>query len=210
MSNLDKEQQAGPAGGGVDYRRRTAAQCLTCGPQGRLTRVPVVVREAGEVMRIRGQAYGPGGLVPVRARALRVSGLGRMLAAPRRSPATAMPAVVVAGVCLFLLAGVASTAPGGGFVIAGFAVLLGLVIGLVSLLRRRETTCAREVGRARWLWNRCWYCDRCGLVSLLAPAVVPRLIPARSLSTELRLLAGRLQWRATAPSRRVHISEESR
>ena len=83
------------------------------------------------------------------------------------------------------------------------------VVGLLSVLRRRVTVGARDVSRARWLWQHCWYCHRCGLVSLLTPAVVPQLLPARRLSSELLGLAGRLQWRPTAPSVHGHMPKKS-
>ncbi|MCU7730960.1 hypothetical protein ODJ79_45215 [Actinoplanes sp. KI2] len=93
--------------------------------------------------------------------------------------------------------------------IAGSVVGLGLIVGLLSVLRRRATTSARDVSRARWLWRHCWYCQRCGLVSLLTPAVAPQLLLAHRLSSELLVLAGRLPWRPTAHGRRAHLPNET-
>lgn len=180
-------------------------ECLRCGPAGELSRVAAVYREGREVVQIHGQAFGLDGssVVPVRARATRVSGVAQMLAPPRRPLSAAVPAVLLGASILFLMVVAATALSTDGGSAAWPAAVLPLVIGALSggsiwARRRSASTTARNVGRARWLWDRCWYCRRCGSVSLLVPAVVSRLLPAHGLAASLLDVAGRLQWRPTS------------
>lgn len=176
-------------------------RCLGCGAVDAARRVAVICRDEREVVRVDGLAvgYSSGVVEPVSARAVRVSARARMLAAPRGPKSVAAPVVVLVGVgmCAVVAAdSVLSTEENWG---AGlFLVLLGVAAAwCVAVLRARRGSGAvtqRDVDKARWLWQRCWYCGRCGMVSVIDPAV-SRLLPARGLATALFQLASELSWR---------------
>jgi hypothetical protein len=182
------------------------ASCLGCGSVGALRRVAVICRDEREIVRVSGLAvgYASGAVSPVSARAVRVSARARMLAAPQRPKSVAIPVVVLVGVstCGVVVAdSVLSTEGNWGAVIV-LALLAALAAGCGSVLRARRGRYAvtrRDVGRARWLWERCWYCGRCGMVSVVDP-VVSRLLPARGLAATLLRLASELAWRPVSES----------
>ncbi|MFB9693167.1 hypothetical protein ACFFRK_08980 [Amorphoplanes digitatis] len=186
--------------------RGPAVQCLRCGQAEFLTRVPVIYRDGRVEVSVRGQAFGTAtGVVPIRARAVRVTPLARMLAPPRRPRSAAVPAISLGVVGFFFLVvlniGVASEGGFGVWPAAMALLVLGALCGAMVWSRRRSTRATgRDVGRARWLWDRCWYCHRCGYVSLLVPTVVSQLLPAADLAASLFETAGRLQWQP-APGR---------
>jgi hypothetical protein len=199
---------AGRCGDAQGVGLSSRVECLRCGPAGELRRVAVVYRDGRDVVRVRGQAFGMdgAGVVPVRARAVRVSELARVLSPPRRPPSVVVPAALLGAAVLFLMvvAGMALTTEGGSAVWPAAVPLL--VIGaacacLVWARRHGSRVSGRDVGRARWLWARCWYCRRCGLVSLVAPSVVSQLLPAAGLAGSLFEVAGRLRWRPTSGGR---------
>lgn len=179
-------------------------ECLSCGPGGELSRVAAVYRDGRDVVQIRGRAFGPDGssVVPMRARATRISRLARVLAPPRR-PSVAVP-IVLLGASVFFLMVVSATAlsADGGSAALPAAVLplaVGAASGSIVWARRRgPSVTGRGVGRARWLWERCWYCRRCGFVSLVVPGVVAQLLPADGLAASLCEVAGRIRWRPTS------------
>jgi hypothetical protein len=177
-------------------------RCLGCGSAVR--RVAVICRDEREIVRVDGLAvgYASGVVEPVSARAVRVSARARMLAAPRGPRSAVVPVAVLAGVgmcAVVAVDSVLSTEQNWG---AGLFLLLLAVVGAwcVAVLRARRGSGAvtrRDVGRARWLWQRCWYCSRCGMVSVIAPGVA-RLLPARGLASALFSVASELSWRPAA------------
>jgi hypothetical protein len=123
-----------------------------------------------------------------------------MLAPPRRPRSVAVPAIGLGVVGFFFLVllniGVTSKDGFGVWPAAMPLLVEGALCGAMVWSRRRSTRATgRDVGRARCLWDRCWYCSRCGYVSLMVPAVVSHLLPAAGLATSLFDAAGRLQWR---------------
>ena len=179
----------------------TLIRCLRCGPEGRLTRVAAVVSSEREVIRVGGDVFGPGGLAPVRARAVRVSSLARFMAPPRRPRSVAAPVLAICVIWLVLATAAGALATTGGVSrIAATAVAVSVFGGViaVSWLRRGSSVAERDTRQARWLWERSWYCDRCGFVSLLAPAVTPQTFEPVTLATALFEIAGRIQWRPTS------------
>jgi hypothetical protein len=181
-----------------------AVRCLSCARTDRLVRVPVLFQQRA-IHEVRGRVPGPYGYsVPVRARAVRTSPLEAALAPPRRRRLSKVPLAVAAilGMCGALnLVAAAASGSLGGFV--GAAVICALAAGAILRIVRRHRAAPSSgvvVGRALWLWRRCWYCGRCGVVSLHTPNV-STMLPAATLATALVGLASRLVWRArTAPS----------
>jgi hypothetical protein len=179
-------------------------RCMGCGAVNGVKRVAVICRDEREIVRVDGLAvgYASGAVLPVSARTVRVSGRARMLAAPRRPKSVAVPVVLLVGVGVCAVVAVDSVLSTEGNWGAGlFLVLLGVAAAwCVAVLRARRVSSAvtqRDVGRARWLWQRCWYCGRCGMVSVIDPAV-SRLLPARGLAAALFRLASELSWRPAA------------
>jgi hypothetical protein len=178
--------------------------CLGCGPVGAVRRVAVVCRDEREIVRVSGEAvgYASGVVSPVSARAVRVSARALVLAAPQRPKSVGVPFVVLVGVgmCWVVVANSVLSAVGNwgaGMVLVGLTVV-AVWCGLVLRVRRGSgAVTRRDVGRARWLWERCWYCGRCGMVSVIDPAV-SRLLPARGLAMTLVGLASELSWRPVA------------
>lgn len=175
------------------------ARCLSCRRADQLVRVVAVVRQERVVHDVRGIASDPfGNPVPVRARAVRTSALAAALAPPRRrrAPMLASAVVVVFGVggVMNMVVAVAA-ADVGGFLGAVVGVSLA-ACGAWWVIRRRKDASASAtlIDRARWLWRRCWYCRRCGVVSLLMPSGSTTL-PAADLGPALVALASRLKWR---------------
>jgi len=175
------------------------AHCLSCGRADQLVRVVAEVRQQRVVHHVRGIACDPfGNPVPVRARAIRTSPLAAALAPPRRrrAPTLAFAVVMFVGMgsVMNMIAALAA-ADVGGFLGAVAGVCLA-ACGAWRVIRRRKdaTASATLINRARWLWQRCWYCRRCGVVSLLMPSGSTTL-PAADLAPALVALASRLRWR---------------
>jgi hypothetical protein len=182
----------------------SAVLCLRCGPGGRVTRVATIFRGERDVVRVRGMAVGAqvGGVLPVTARAVRVSALARALAPPRRPRSAVVPAVLLGAVGLFgvVVAEVSLAAEGdsGAGPVAVMLAVAAVVCGALVWSRRHNHGVARrDVDRARWLWERCWYCRRCGSVSLLAPTV-SRELPADGLAAAVLDMARQLRWWPTS------------
>lgn len=200
MANMNGRKWQPASGADAADPRGRPVQCLHCGPPGRLTRVPVLVRDARDAVRVRGEIYGPGGLLPLDAQAVRTTAIGRTLAAPRRPASTTAPIMAAGMACLFALACLDSTSlPSGILTTAGSMIILGLVASLIRTHRRRRATATRDADRAQWLWQRCWYCHRCGHVSLLAPTVATQLIPVNRLVPALLELSRQLTWQPKTP-----------
>jgi hypothetical protein len=179
-------------------------RCLGCESVAAVRRVAVICRDERETVRVDGLAvgYGSGAVSPVSVRAVRVTARARMLAAPRGPKSVAVPVVVLAGVGVCAVVAADSVLRTDGNWGAGLFLLLlaAVAVWCVAVLRARRSSGAatrRDVGRARWLWQRCWYCGRCGMVSVIDPAV-SRLLPARGLAAALLRLASELSWRAAS------------
>jgi hypothetical protein len=128
---------------------------------------------------------------------VQTSRLAAALAPPRRRRFAKVPIAVVVFlvICgaLNLIAAAASGSLGG---LVGAALMCALAVGVtLRVVPRRRAAPGLSVDRARWLWRRCWYCGRCGVVSLHTPGV-SMLLPAADLATALLDLASRLVWRA--------------
>ncbi|MCU7730714.1 hypothetical protein ODJ79_43955 [Actinoplanes sp. KI2] len=170
-----------------------ALRCLGCPSTDALIRVEALTRQQRTVAEVRGRAPGPFGYpVPVRARIVHHTALAAALAPPRRPRSATAPAIVlgVAGPAAALNLAVAVQS-GGAQGIAGVIIMGLLAAGSGWLLRARRAAAARtgpQVRTARWLWRHCWYCRRCGAVSLLAPALRAAL-PAPNLAATLLTLA---------------------
>lgn len=120
-----------------------------------MTRVPVIYRDGRVEVSVRGQAFGTAtGVVPIRARAVRVTPLARMLAPPRRPRSAAVPAISLGVVGFFFLVvlniGVASEGGFGVWPAAMALLVLGALCGAMVWSRRRSTraTAGMSVGRA--------------------------------------------------------------
>jgi hypothetical protein len=83
---------------------------------------------------------------------------------------------------------------GTGALAGCLAVVFGVCAVLALWWRREAARRAQLVDRARYLWRRCWYCRRCGVVSVFT-AVGSRVLAAGSLAAGLMDLAGQLNWR---------------
>ena len=174
-----------------------APRCLGCSTTDRLARVEAVVREEGTATVMRGRVPGPfGSPVPLRARTVQTGPLAAALAPPRMPRSITVPAVVagVAGLAtaVNLLVAVESSS---ALAIAGVIIMGLLAAGAARVLHSRRATAATASSRARkatWLWRRCWYCHRCGTVSLLAP-VLTAALPASQLAADLVALAVRME-----------------
>ena len=175
-----------PRPGRVDVLR-----CLGCRTTDRLIRVEAVVQQQRTATVVRGRVAGPfGGPMPLRARTIHTTRLAVALAPPRRPRSITGPTIVlgVAGLttAVNLLVAVGS---GDGSAIAGVIVMGSLAAGAARVLHVRRTAAAWPRGRrAMWLWRRCWYCQRCGTVSLLTPALNAAL-PATHLAADLLAVA---------------------
>jgi hypothetical protein len=182
--------------------RESASACLKCG-SGELRRVEVVYREGRAVAEFRGMAMGTSEVLPVRVRGVRMTALARELAPPRRPPSMVLPAVALSVIGLFaavLFLTLFEEGSGGSW--PGLVLLVVLAIPFGMLLRSRSklanTVTPRDVDRANWLWRRCWFCRRCGSVSLVAPGhAIP--LPHCRLASSLVAVARRMQWRRPAP-----------
>ena len=173
-----------------------ALRCLGCAATDRLVRVEVVVREQRTVTVVRGRVPGPfGSPVPLRARIVHAGPSAAALARPPMPRSTTGPAIVlgVAGLAaaLNLMAAVES---GGAQAITGVIIMGSLAAGAARVLHSRRATAATAWPRARkatWLWRRCWFCHRCGTVSLLAP-VLTAALPTSHLAADLVALAAQM------------------
>jgi hypothetical protein len=176
----------------------TSPSCLRCARPDRLSRVEAVVRQQRTTTIVHGEVTGQYGYaVPVRARAVHTSQLAAALVPPRR-PSPAVSLAVLAALATFGAAGSLATvvASGGTRGITGAAVmgLLAAVGWLLVRARSADLSRSRSVaGRALWLWRRCWYCHRCGVVSLFTPNGSATLA-ADALAPALLDLASRLVW----------------
>lgn len=175
------------------------ARCLSCRRADQLVRVVAVVRQERVVHDVRViacESYGSP--MPVRARAVRTSALAAALAPPRRRRApmlaSAVVIVVAMGSVMNMIAALAA-ADVGGLLAAVVGICLA-ACGAWWVIRRRKDVVASAtlINRARWLWRRCWYCRRCGVVSLLMPNGSTTL-PVTGLGPALVALASRLKWR---------------
>lgn len=182
------------------------AMCLRCRHADQVVSVPAVVREGRHVARVRGYLHGPPGyLVHVRVRGVQVSQLASMMAPPRvaRSWISAAPLALVA---LFVLVIVeVNLERSSGSVASSWTSLVFLILAAVGVVRLRgRGGGGADVRRALWLWRRCWYCRRCGVVSHISPAL-STVLPVEGLAISLVELAGRLDWRtkANSPVRRT-------
>jgi hypothetical protein len=172
-----------------------ALRCLGCRTTDRLVRVEAVVQQQRTATVIRGRVPGPfGSPMPLRARTVHTTRLAVALAPPRRPRSITGPTIVlgVAGLAtaVNLLAAVGS---GDGSAIAGVIIMGSLAAGAARVLHiRRAAAAAWPRGRrATWLWRRCWYCQRCGTVSLLTPALTAAL-PATGLAAYLLAVAAQM------------------
>jgi len=173
--------------------------CLRCARPDRLSRVAAVVRQQRATTVVHGRVTGPYGYaVPVRARAIHTNPLASVLAPPR-GPRPAAALAVLAALATLGAAGSMDVviASGGAHGKTG-AMVTGLLAAAGWLLvRARSANLSRSrtvAGRALWLWRRCWYCHRCGVVSLLTPQGSTTLA-ADGLAPVLLDRASRLMWR---------------
>ncbi|WP_436528503.1 hypothetical protein [Actinoplanes sp. HUAS TT8] len=165
-----------------------------------MRRVVAVYREGRDVVDVRGEAFAAdgSGMLPVRARAVRVSGLARVLTPPQRPRSATVPAVV-AGASVFFLAVLVRGSSMDGEAAGRWPAFVGLSIvaaaaGFVAWTRRNNAGCGVVVDRARRLWQDCWYCRRCGFVSLMTTTGVSRVLAAKGLAASLIRIAGELRW----------------
>ncbi|GIF26834.1 hypothetical protein BJ973_000074 [Actinoplanes tereljensis] len=176
----------------------TSPSCLRCARPDRLSRVEAVVRQQRTTTVVHGQVTGPYGYaVPVRAHAVHTSRLASALAPPRgpRPPASlALLAIVTTlGAARSLDTVVASAGAHGK---TGAMVMVALAAAGWLLVRARSADLSRSrtvADRALWLWKRCWYCHRCGGVSLFTPNGSATLA-ADALALTLLDLASHLVW----------------
>ena len=193
----DATQALGP-GAARQQRTGTALPpCLGCRTEGKLARVPVVFDEGRDEIDLRGRVGAAVYGLPatIRGRAVRETELAKKLAPPRPLSGGAGPAVL-AGVVILALAAGATASSSAGVALLGWLLIATLVFVGVVLLRRRgsrRTNPQRTFRRALWLWNRCWYCRRCGTVSLFTPNGSKGLDPS-NLAGALTDLAEGLRW----------------
>lgn len=177
----------------------TVLSCLSCGRPDRLSRVDAVFREQRTTTVVQGEVTGQYGFaVPVRAHAVHTGLLASALGPPRYSRQAAGLAVL-AGLATLGAAGSLDTvvAYGGARGATGAVVTGLLAVAGWLLVRARSRDVSRSrilTGRALWLWKRCWYCHRCGVVSLFTPNGSTTL-PADALAPALLDLASDLVWR---------------
>jgi hypothetical protein len=177
----------------------TVLSCLSCGGPDRLSRVDAVVREQRTTTVVHGEVTGQYGYaVPVRAHAVHTSFLASALGPPRRPRPAAGLAVLAALATLGAAGNLETVVASGGARGTTGAVVTGLLAVAGSLLvraRSRDVSRSRILaGRAIWLWKRCWYCHRCGVVSLFTPNGSTPLA-ADALAPALLDLASDLVWR---------------
>lgn len=175
------------------------ARCLSCRRADQLVHVVAVLRQEQVVHDVRGIACDPyGNPMPVRARAVRTSALAAALAPPRRrrAPMLASAVVTMFGMCsaMNMIAALAAADLDGALAAAVGGCLAAC--GAWWIIQRRKDFAASVtlINRARWLWRRCWYCRRCGVVSLLMPSG-STILPVTGLGPALVALAARLTWR---------------
>ena len=103
---------------------------------------------------------------------------------------------MLVGVVAVALAAGATASSSPGVALLGVLLIAGLVIGGIGLSGRRSPVRVanqKRFRRALWLWNRCWYCRRCGAVSLFTRNGSRRLDPG-NLAGTLTELAESLRW----------------
>lgn len=192
-----------------------APACLHCGDPGPMEPVPAVYRAGRHVLDVRGYAWGPAvSPFTLRARGVRMSPLAASLAPPtvlglRVVTTSVIGLVLVTG--LVVADAVSSRRLGSPAesCISTAGPLLMLVVAAVWLRRRKAGAGGRRTQRALWLWRRCWYCRRCGHVSLMSPATSTALPPTR-LADSLRELADGLQWRPVRCTTKGRNAPESK
>ena len=146
--------------------------CLRCRRLDRLVSVPAAVRAGRSTDVVRGSVTGRFGYdVPVRGRVVRVSGLARALAAPRRPGAVTGPAIVFGGSALLTLWNLqlAALDPADGTAWFGVLFFSAVAMGSGWVLRARHRhlqVMSPLVDDAIRLWRQSWYCHRCGIVSV--------------------------------------------
>jgi hypothetical protein len=132
--------------------------------------------------------------MPVRARLVQTSTLAAALAPPRQQRLSRVPVVVAAIIAMCGALNVVNAAAAGelGALAGAAAICVVATGGLLSITRRRRAgnESERVIALALWLWRHCWYCGRCGLVSLLTPAAF-RILPAANLAAAVLALASK-------------------
>jgi hypothetical protein len=159
----------GGAGPRVD--RSCVPACSSCERVDQAAWVPAVYRAERSTTVVRGQVYsdyGHGGRV--RGRATTVSALGAALAPPRAPKSLTAPVVLLAGAVFFEMVTVLAAA-GGDPSALGIAVFVLLPIAILAAVASSRHPRIRDHGaaaaRAWQLWSNCWYCHRCGSVTVL-------------------------------------------
>lgn len=177
--------------------------CVRCGRVDQIVSVPAVVREGRSSAVVRGRVTGsPGFDLPFRAHSVGTTGLAAQLAPPRRpmSPAVPTTALVLLGLIEFGVVQ-AAVAEHGRYGTGALAGCLAVVVGVCAVLawwwRCEAARRGQLVDRAQYLWRRCWYCRRCGVVSVFT-AAGPRVLAAGNLAAGLMDLAGQLTWQKRA------------
>jgi hypothetical protein len=150
--------------------RPAVPRCTSCERVDQLAHVPAIYRAERTTTVVRGRVttdYGHGGRV--RGRATTVSALGAALAPPRLPKSIVVPVVLLGGagffemVTVYAAVGGDPDAPGIGVFLL---VPLAILAVVVWLRHRRLRDQGPAAARAQGLWHRCWYCRRCGLVTL--------------------------------------------
>ena len=99
------------------------------------------------------------------------SGLAIKLAPPVAPKSIAVPVVGLAGAAFFAAVGLMGMASGQPGTDAGclLVVLAPVIVVLALVVRSRQQRLRLDgpvVAYARVLWDYCWYCGRCGIVTL--------------------------------------------
>jgi hypothetical protein len=166
--------------------------CGHCAHVDQLVAVSAVVAQGMSSSAVRGYVRNQwGGRSRVSARAVSADAVALMLSPPRvRTPV--WPAIGAGASGFFGLVALQVGATGGagaafvGLVSFGCATVCGIV------LWRRCRPAARGIAEgALTLWRRCWYCRRCGGVTLRQPDGPAVRLAAQGLAAELRSIAAR-------------------
>ncbi|GII22553.1 hypothetical protein Pme01_21500 [Planosporangium mesophilum] len=158
--------------------------------------VAAVVLEESPTVLVRAGNMGANGYAGyLTGRVQTKTRLAAMLAPPARLQTVTAPAVCL-GVAVFLEFVMLSNldpARSDFGAVAGFASLLGLVIAALTcviLVRKRKLSASGPIAeRARALWRRCWYCRRCGVVTLAMTGGSNQTLPAHGLARTLVAIA---------------------
>jgi hypothetical protein len=144
--------------------------CSSCERVDQLAWVPAVYRAERSTTVVRGQVYsdyGHGGRV--RGRATTVSVLGAALAPPRAPKSLAAPAVSLVGAVFFEMVTVLAAAggdPSAPGIAAFLLVPIAILAAVVWARHRRLRVQGPIAATAIHLWRTCWYCRRCGMITL--------------------------------------------